>query len=160
MTITRTRGAPVQKLSLESFRYVPSASEKLTANVSGQEPSLNISGEVKELEFKKSNTAPSQFNIVFNNYAPNSFNPTITSNQSIFQYYSIEYILTFTSQQNISIECKTILQAQIKNFEQECKKSNPDQGNLKSILNYVCPISKDVGLMLVKYGLDSGQLKF
>jgi hypothetical protein len=47
-----------------------------------------------------------------------------------------------------------------KKFEQECKKSNPDQGKLKSILNYVCPIAKDVGLMLVKYGLDSEQLKF
>ena len=115
---------------------------------------------MKEIEFDKSETVPSQFNIIFNNYAPNSFNPIITSNQSIFQYYSIEYILTFTSQQNISIECKTILRAQIKNFEQECKKSNPDQVKLKSILNYVCPIAKDVGLMLVKYGLDSGQLKF
>ena len=115
---------------------------------------------MKEIEFNKSDTVPSQFNIIFNNYTPNSFNPTITSNQSIFQYYSIEYILTFTNQQNISIECKTILQAQIKDFEQECKKSNPDQGKLKAILNYVCPITKDVGLMLVKYGLDSGQLKF
>ena len=145
-----------KSFALESFRYVPSAGEKITANISGQQPSLNISGEVKEVEFKKSDTAPSQFNIVFNNYAPNSFNSTITSNQSIFQYYSIEYILTFTSQQDISIECKTILRAQIKNFEQECKKSNPDQVKL----NYVCPIAKDVGLMLVKYGMDSGQLKF
>ena len=149
-----------KSFALESFRYVPSAGEKITANVSGQQPSLNISGEVKEVEFKKSDTAPSQLNIVFNNYAPNSFNSTITSNQSIFQYYSIEYILTFTSQQDISIECRTILQAQIKDFEQECKKTKPDQGKLKSILNYVCPIAKDVGLMLVKYGLDSGQLKF
>lgn len=149
-----------KSFALESFRYIPSVGEKITANVSGQEPSLNISGEVKEVEFKKSDTVPSQFNIVFNNYAPNSFNSTITSNQSIFQYYSIEYILTFTSQQDISIECRTILQAQIKDFEQECKKTNPDQGRLKSILNYVCPIAKDVGLMLVKYGLDSGQLKF
>ena len=149
-----------KSFALESFRYVPSAGEKITANVSGQHPSLNISGEVKEIEFDKSDTVPSQFNIIFNNYAPNSFNPIITSNQSIFQYYSIEYILTFTSQQNISIECKTILRAQIKNFEQECKKSNPDQVKLKSILNYVCPIAKDVGLMLVKYGLDSGQLEF
>ena len=115
---------------------------------------------MKEVEFKKSDTLPSQFNIVLNNFAPNSFNSIITSNQSIFQYYSIEYILTFTSQQNISIECKTILQAQIKAFEQECKKSNPVQGKLKSILNYVCPIAKDVGLMLIKYGLDSGQLRF
>jgi hypothetical protein len=146
--------------TLDSFRYVPSPGEMVVANVSGQQPSLNISGEVKEVEFKKSDTVPSQFNIVFNNYAPNSFNSTITSNQSIFQYYSIEYILTFTSQQNISIESKTILQAQIKNFERECKKSNPDQGKLKSILNYVCPITKDVVLMLIKYGLDSGQLKF
>ena len=46
------------------------------------------------------------------------------------------------------------LQPQIKDFEQECKKSNPDQGKLKAILNYVCPITKDVGLMLVKYDLD------
>jgi hypothetical protein len=115
---------------------------------------------VKEVEFKKSDTVPSQFNIVLNDYAPNSFNQILTSNQSIFQYYSIEHILTFTSQQNITIECKTILRSQIKDFEQECKKSNSDQAKLKSILNYVCPIAKDVGLMLIKYGLDSGQLKF
>jgi hypothetical protein len=63
------------------------AGEKITANVSGQQPSLNISGEVKEVEFKKSDTVPSQFNIIFNNYAPNSFNPIITSNQSIFQLF-------------------------------------------------------------------------
>ncbi len=148
-----------KSFTLESFHYVPNPGEKIIANVSGQ-PSLNISGEVKEVEFEKSDTVPGQFNIVLNNYAPNSFNSIMTSNQSIFQYYSIEYILTFTSQQNISIECKTILQAQIKDFEQECKKSSPDQGKLKSILSYVCPIAKDVGLMLIKYGLDSGQLKF
>ena len=121
---------------------------------------MNISGEVKEVEFKRADTIPSQFNIVLNNYAPNSFNLTITSNQSIFQYYSIEYILTFTFQLNTSIENKSILQAQIKDFEKECKKSDPDQGKLKSILNYVRSIAKDVGLMLIKYGLDSGQLKF
>jgi hypothetical protein len=112
------------------------------------------------VEFKRSDTTPSQYNIIFNNNAPNSFNSIITSNQSIFQYYSIEYILTFTFQLNTSIENKSILQAQIKDFEQECKKSSSDQGKLKSILNYVCPIARDVGLMLIKYGLDSGQLKF
>jgi hypothetical protein len=111
-----SRKFSAKSFSLESFRYVPSAGEKITANVSGQHPSPNISGEVKEIEFDKSDTVPSQFNIIFNNYAPNSFNPIITSNQSIFQYYSIEYILTFTSQQSISIECKTILRAQIKDF--------------------------------------------
>ena len=63
-----------KSFALESFRYVPSAGEKITANVSGQQPSLNISGEVKEVEFKKSDTVPSQSNIIFNNYAPNSFN--------------------------------------------------------------------------------------
>lgn len=39
-----------KSFSLESFRYIPSAGEKITANVSGQHPSLNISGEVKEIE--------------------------------------------------------------------------------------------------------------
>jgi hypothetical protein len=39
-------------------------------------------------------------------------------------------------------------------FEQECNKSSPDQRKLKSILNYVCHIAKDVGLMLIKYGLE------
>ena len=63
-----------KSFALESFRYVPSAGEKITANVSGQQPSLNISGEVKEVEFKKSDTVPSQSNIIFNYYAPNSFN--------------------------------------------------------------------------------------
>ena len=58
-----------KSFTLDSFRYVPSTGEKITANVSGQ-PSLNISGEVKEVEFKKSDTVPSQFNIVFNNFAP------------------------------------------------------------------------------------------
>jgi hypothetical protein len=84
----------------------------------------------------------------------------MTSNQSIFQYYTIEYISTFTFQLNTSIENKAILQAQIKDFEKECKKDNPDQGKLRSILNYVGPIAKDVALMLVKYGLDSGQFRF
>jgi hypothetical protein len=45
--------------SQRSFRYVPSAGEKITANVSGQHPSLNISGKVKEIEFDKSDTVPS-----------------------------------------------------------------------------------------------------
>lgn len=150
-----------KSFTLDSFRYLPSLGEKVTANVSGQQPSLNISGEVKEVEFKKSDTAPGQFNIIFNNYASNSFNSTTaTSNQSIFQYYSIQNILTFVGQQNISAENRAILESQIKDFEQECKKSSPDQGKLKSILNYVCPISKDVGLMLIKYGLNGGQLRF
>src|SRR5574341_2310076 len=149
-----------KSFTLDSFRYVPSTGEKVLANVSGQQPSLNISGEVKEVEFMRSDTVPSQFNIVFNTYAPNSFNSIMTSNQSIFQYYTIEYILTFTFQLNTSIENKTILQAQIKDFEKECKKNNPDQGKLRSILNYVAPIAKDVALMLVKYGLDSGQFRF
>lgn len=160
MTEEKTDSFSSKSFSLDSFHYVPSPGEKVVANVSGHQPSLNISGEVKEVEFKRSDTTPSQFNIVFNNYTPNSFNSIITSNQSIFQYYSIEYILTFTFQLNTSIENKSILQAQIKDFELECKKSIPDQAKLKSILNYVCPIAKDVGLMLIKYGLDSGQIKF
>jgi hypothetical protein len=48
----------------------------------------------------------------------------------------------------------------VMDFEQECNKSSPDQRKLKSILNYVCHIAKDVGLMLIKYGMGSGQLKF
>ena len=146
MTMTRTRGVSIQKTHLRKLSYVPSAGEKLTANVSGEQPSLNISGEVKELEFKKSETAPSQFNIVFNNYAPNSFNPVITSNQSIFQYYSIEYILTFTIQQNISIECKTILQTQIKNFEQECKKEQSGSRKIKIHSQLCLSYSKGRGI--------------
>lgn len=120
-----------KSFALESFRYVPNPGEKIIANITGQQPSVNIYGEVKEVEFKKSDTVPGQFNIIFNNYTSNS--SLITSNQSILQYDSIEYILTFTSQQNMSIENKTILQAQIKYFEQECKKTSPDQGKLKSI---------------------------
>jgi hypothetical protein len=150
-----------KSFTLDSFRYLPSLGEKVIANVSGQQPSLNISGEVKEVEYQKSDTAPGQFNIIFSSYAPNSFNSiTATTNQSIFQYFSIENILTFVGQQNISAENRTFLESQIKDFEQECNKSSPDQRKLKSILNYVCHIAKDVGLMLIKYGLDSGQLKF
>lgn len=49
-----------KSFTLESFRYVPSAGEKLTANISGKQPSLNISGEVKEVEFRKSDIVPYQ----------------------------------------------------------------------------------------------------
>jgi hypothetical protein len=74
-----SRSFSSKSFTLESIRYVPSAGEKVVANVSGQQPSLNISGEVKEVEFKRSDTIPSQFNFVFNKYAPNSFNSIITS---------------------------------------------------------------------------------
>ena len=51
-----------KSFALDSFRYVPSAGEKITANVSGQQPSLNISGEVKEVEFK--NQTPHQVSLI------------------------------------------------------------------------------------------------
>jgi len=38
---TLSRKFSAESFALESFRYVPNADEKSTANVSGQQPSLN-----------------------------------------------------------------------------------------------------------------------
>jgi hypothetical protein len=117
---------------------------------------------VKEVEYKVPPNQLPQLNIIFNNiYNNNSINQSVTTNQSIFQTYTIENILTLTNQQNISNEFKMMLQSQVKEFEEECKKPAPDQSKLKSILNYVLPSSKDVGILLIKYALDKGiQLLF
>ena len=146
----------------KSFHLVATPGEVLQANISGKKQLLNISGEVKEVEYKAPPNQLPQLNIIFNNiYNNNSINQSVTTNQSIFQTYTIENILTLTNQQNISNEFKMMLQSQVKEFEEECKKPAPDQSKLKSILNYVLPSSKDVGILLIKYALDKGiQLLF
>ncbi|SRR6266516_3779549 len=144
-----------KSFTLDSFHYVPNPEEKVIANVSGQKPSIKFSAEIKEVEYTKPATGSPHFNIVLNNFA-HTFNSITNFNQD----NSIENIMTIVTQQDISVENKTILQSQIRAFEQECKKSDPDSSRLRSILNTVCPIAKDVGLMLIKYGLDNGILKF
>ena len=76
------------------------------------------------------------------------------------QDYSIDNILTIINHLDTSIENKRVLQAQVKSFEQECKNQNPDEAKLRTILNYVYRISKEVALKLFANGLDSGMLKF
>ena len=81
----------------------------------------------------------------------------MATNQSIFQSYTIENILTaITNQQNISNPIKATLQSKVKDFEEECKKPAPDQTKLKSIFNSVIPHAKDVGILLLKHALDKG----
>lgn len=58
MTEEKTDRFSSKSFRVDGFRYVPSPSEKVVANVSGQHPLLNISGEVKEVEFKRSDTTP------------------------------------------------------------------------------------------------------
>lgn len=142
----------------KSFHVVANPGEKILANISGENQSFNVSGEVKEAEYKEISNQPPQLNIIINNpiYNNNSFNQTIATNQSIFQSYTIENILTISNQQNISNEFKTTLQSQVRNFEEECKKPAPDQTKLKSILNSVLPVAKDVGILLIKHALDKG----
>ena len=150
-------------LSGKSFHVVANPGEKILANISGENRSFNISGEVRATEYKATPNQPPRLNITFNTaiYNNNSFNQAVSTNQSIFQTYTIENILTLTNQQNISNESKTILQSHIKGFEGECEKSTPDHTKLKTILDSVLPIAKDVGLLLIKHALDKGiQLSF
>jgi len=144
--------------SKKGFHFVANPGEKVLANISGQYPSFNISGEIKEAELKTTENQPPQLNLTFTTVYNNSFNQAITANQSIFQNYSIQNILNFANQQNIMSESKAMLQSQIKDFEQECNKSNPDHAKLKSILNFALPIAKDLGLMLFKHMLDKGHI--
>jgi hypothetical protein len=99
----------------KSFHLVATPGEVLQANISGKKQLLNISGEVKEVEYKAPPNQLPQLNIIFNNiYNNNSINQSVTTNQSIFQTYTIENILTLTNQQNISNEFKMMLQSQVK----------------------------------------------
>jgi hypothetical protein len=146
-----------KSFNLNDFHYVPNPDENIIANVSGK--NINISGQIKEIDITKQDNAQPQINIIYNTINYQSFNP-ITSNENTLQNYTIGNILTVVdSQQNISVENKAILQSQIKKFGEECKSSTPDQAKLKTIFNYVYPLAKDVGLMLIRYGMDSGMLK-
>ncbi len=141
----------------KSFHLIPNPGERIIANISGDNQSLNISGEVKEAEYKEISNQPPQFNLIINNAIFN--NPSFNQNielKSIFQTYTIENILTITNQQNISNEIKATLQSKVKDFEDECKKPVPDQSKLKSIVDSVIPIAKDVGILLLKHAIDKG----
>jgi len=138
----------------KSFNVV-NPGDKIQANISGDNKSLNISGEVKNAEYKE---IPNQLFMIINNpiYNTNSFNQSVATNQSILQSFTMENILTISNNQNISNEVKIALQSRVKEFEEECNKSPPDQSKMKSILDFVRPISKDVFILLIKYALDKG----
>ena len=146
-----------ESFTLENFHYVSKPDEKIIGNVSGQ--NVNISGEVKEVEIKTPDNSLPQINISFNQINYNSFNPTM--NQNMYQDNSIENIITLVNnQQNISTEDKSKLNSQVKEFEQESKKNNPNDEKLRNILNTISPIAKEIAVKLFVHALDIGILKF
>lgn len=66
-----------------------------------------------------------QLTTIINNpfHNNNSLNQSVATNKSIFQF-TIENIPTISTQQNISIEFKTMLQSKVKEFEEESRKPN------------------------------------
>ena len=109
----------------KNFHIVSNIGHRIQANIPEDNKFPNISGEGNSAEYKEISNQPPQLTIIINNpiHNNNSLNQSVATNKSIFQF-TIENIPTISTQQNISIEFKTMLQSQVKEFEEESRKPN------------------------------------
>jgi len=139
----------------ENVEVTPKKGEKIPVAVSG-DAGIKIYGDLGKIGVRIEENKPVYLNInITNTNAPLT---DINMSQNISERNTINNILSNLNQSSLSISIKSEVQNLINKFEQESKQANPDEGKLKSLLSKIFPITKDIGLMLLKYALEQGLL--
>lgn len=139
----------VKRQIIEELEFAPKVNERITATVSGA-GLTTFSGDLNKIDIQRINEQPQTLHIHLNNIINTS-----ATNQNYIQNCSINNIMTCINQ-TLSALQKSQVEGLVREFEEETKKTRPEEGRLKSIINRVIPIATDVGLMLLKHGLEKG----
>jgi hypothetical protein len=139
---------------IENVEITPKTGEKIPVTISGISPAIH--GELHNLTYQIEENKPIQLNVNITNIIPNITDLKLT--QNIAQTSNINNILTILNQSSLSTDVKVQIENLIKDFDNESKLPKSDGGKLKSILSKIFPLSKDIGLMLLKHALDNGLL--
>lgn len=135
---------------IEKSEFSPKVDEKITTTVSGA-GIATVYGDLGKIDFQKVNQVPNihiHLNNVINNKA-------FAINQNTIEC-SLDSIMTCINQMSLTQNQKLEVEGLVRDFEEETKKTKPESGKLKSIINRVIPIAIDLGLMLLKHGLEKG----
>jgi hypothetical protein len=134
----------------DSAEITPKKGERIPVTISG-DSGAKISGDLVKFNPQViDNRVHFNFNIT-NINAPLT---DVSLNQNISQTSTIDNILTNLDHSSLSGDIKNQVRNSIEDFRRESEQNKPDEGKLKSILNKVFPIAKDIGMMLFKHALD------
>jgi hypothetical protein len=137
----------------ENVQVTPEKGEKIPVTVSG-DTGVKIQGNLNRIDVLIEQNKPTYYNIKITNV--NASKTDIS--QNILQTNTINNIVANLDQSSLSTDAKRQVHNLINEFDQEAKLPKPDHHKLKSILSKIFPVATDIGLMLLKYGLDHGLL--